>query len=215
MELGGASLDSNGLVQWKRASYRVEAGNSGFLSIFDFDHRVPAELEQESQASSCVEEWNSACLSSCSRGDRLLVELYLESAVFFGGSTGVSVTLCIVTSFTGLHSKRCPGIGFLSRADREIGVFGNVAPPMTLRLEFFHETGLILRCDGKAGIPFQTKQGNRPSCRDQERRRGSDEVVPGTSVFFSSETGMLGNFLGHIKGAKYLFELQDGTWDFS
>ena len=160
MESGGASLDSNGLVQWKRASYRVEAGNSGFLSIFDFDHRVPAELEQESQASSCVEEWNSACLSSCSRGDRLLVELYLESAVFSGGSTGVSVTLRIVTSFTGLHSKRCPGIGFLSRADREIGVFGNVAPPMTLRLEFLHETGLILRCDGKVGIPFQTKQGN-------------------------------------------------------
>ena len=160
MELGGASLDSNGLVQWKRASYRVEGGTSGFLSIFYFNPRVPAELEQESQASSCVEEWNSACLSSCSRGDRLLVELYLESAVFFGGSTGVSVTLCIVTSFTGLHSKRCPGIGFLSRADREIGVFGNVAPPMTLRLEFLHETGLILRCDGKVGIPFQTKQGN-------------------------------------------------------
>ena len=160
MELGGASLDSNGLVQWKRASYRVEGGTSGFLSIFYFNPRVLAELEQESQASSCVEEWNSACLSSCSRGDRLLVELYLESAVFFGGSTGVSVTLCIVTSFTGLHSKRCPGIGFLSRADQEIGVFGNVAPPMTLRLEFLHETGLILRCDGKVGIPFQTKQGN-------------------------------------------------------
>ena len=84
MELGGASLDSNGLVQWKRASYRVEAGNSGFLSIFDFDHRVPAELEQESQASSCVEEWNSACLSSRSRGDRPLVELYLEPAAFSG-----------------------------------------------------------------------------------------------------------------------------------
>ena len=28
--------------------------------------------------------------------------------------------------------------------------------------------------DGKVGIPFQTKQGNRPSCRDQEGRRGSD-----------------------------------------
>ena len=160
MESGGASLDSNGLVQWKRASYRVEGGTSGFLSIFYFNPRVLAELEQESQASSCVEEWNSACLSSCSRGDRLLVELYLESAVFSGGSTGVSVTLRIVTSFTGLHSKRCPGIGFLSRADQEIGVFGNVAPPMTLRLEFLHETGLILRCDGKVGIPFQTKQGN-------------------------------------------------------
>ena len=30
------------------------------------------------------------------------------------------------------------------------------------------ETGLILRCAGKVRNPFQTKQGNRPSCRDQE-----------------------------------------------
>ena len=50
-------------------------------------------------------------------------------------------------------------------------------------------TGLILRCAGKAGNPFQTTQGNRLSCRDQEGRRVSDEVVPGTSVFSSSETG--------------------------
>ena len=46
--------------------------------------RVSAELEQESQASSCVEEWNSACLSSCSQVDRTLVELYLEPAGFSG-----------------------------------------------------------------------------------------------------------------------------------
>ena len=32
------------------------------------------------------------------------------------------------------------------------------------------------------------------SCRDQEGRRGSDEVVLGTSGFPSSETGMSGNF---------------------
>ena len=59
MEWGGPSLESLGLVQWKWAS-QVEAVNSGFLSISDFDHRVPAELGQESQALSCVEEWNSA-----------------------------------------------------------------------------------------------------------------------------------------------------------
>ena len=47
------------------------------------------------------------------------------------------------------------------------------------RLEFPRETGLILRCAGKARNPFQTTQGNRLSCRDQEGRRGSDEVVPG------------------------------------
>ena len=32
-------------------------------------------------------------------------------------------------------------------------------------------------------VPLQTKHGNRPSCRDQERRKASDEVVPGTSVY--------------------------------
>ena len=94
-------------------------------------------------------------------------------------------------------------------------LFRSCGPTHVARLEFPRETGLILRCAEKVGNPFQTKQGNQPSCRDQQGRRGSDEVVPGTSVFFSSETGMLGNFLGHIKGAKYLFELQDGTWDFS
>ena len=33
------------------------------------------------------------------------------------------------------------------------------------------------RCYRKVGNPFQTKQGSRPSCRDQEGRRGSEEVV--------------------------------------
>ena len=106
-------------------------------------------------------------------------------------------------------------MGFSSSADREIGVFQHVAPPTRLPLEFPRETGLTLRCAGKVGNPFQTKQGNRPSFRDQEERRGSDEVVPGTSVFLLSETGKSGNFSGCIKGAKYRFVLQDGTWDFS
>ena len=70
-------------------------------------------------------------------------------------------------------------------------------------------------CDRKVGIPIQTKQGNRPSCLFQEGRRGSDEVVPGTSVFLSSDTGMSGNFVGCIKGIKYRFEFQEGTWDLS
>ena len=111
--------------------------------------------------------------------------------------------------------ERCPDIGLLSRADREIGVFRNVAPPRRLCLECLRETGLIVRCDGKVRNPFQTKQRNRPSCPDQEGRRGSDEVVLGTSVFLSSETSVSGNFLCRIKGAKSHFDLQDETWDFS
>ena len=72
-----------------------------------------------------------------------------------------------------------------------------------------------LRCAEKVGNPLQTKQGNRPSFRDHEGRRGSDEVVPGNSVFPSSATRMSGNFWGSIKGAKYHFALQDRTWDYS
>ena len=129
--------------------------------------------------------------------------------------TGGSVLLPVVPSSSGLPSKSCPGIGISSSADREIGVFQHVAPPTRLRLEFPRETGLILRRAGKSGNPFQTKQGNRPSFRDQEERKGSDEVVPGTSVLPLRETGKSGNFSRCIKGAKYRFALQDGTWDFS
>ena len=89
-----------------------------------------------------------------------------------------------------------------------IGVLRHVAPPTRLRLEFPPQAGLILRCAGKVGNPFQTKQGNRPSCRDQEGRRDSDEVVLGTSMFPLIETGVSGNFCGRIKGATYRFALQ-------
>ena len=61
-------------------------------------------------------------------------------------------------------------------------------------LEFPRETALILRCAGKVGNPFQTKQWNRLSCRDEEGRRSSDEVMPGTLGFPSSEAGVSGNF---------------------
>ena len=161
------------------------------------------------------EEGNPACLSSHSGGLRPLVELCVEPAGFSGRCSGLSVPLRVVPSPTGLPSKRCPGIGFLSRADWEIGVVRHVAPPTRLRLDLPRETGLILRCARKVRNPLQTEQWSRPSFRDQERRRGSDEVVPETSVFPSSETGMSWNFWGRIKGAKYHFALQDGTWDFS
>ena len=84
----------------------------------------------------------------------------------------------VLTAFTGGSSERCPGIGFLSRGDREIGVLRNVEPPTRPRLECLRETGLILRCDRKVGNPFQTKQGSRPSRPDQEGRKGSEEGVP-------------------------------------
>ena len=54
MELVGPLGTPLGLAQWKRASSRGETGNLGFLSFSDSNHRVPAELGQETQASSCL-----------------------------------------------------------------------------------------------------------------------------------------------------------------
>ena len=82
------------------------------------------------------------------------------------------------------------------------------------RLEFSRETGLLLRCAGKAGNPFQTTQGNRLSCRDQEWRRGSDEAVPGPSVFPSGNPACRGSFGGRSKAVRDHFALQGGTGDF-
>ena len=75
------------------------------------------------------------------------------------------------------------------------GVFPYVAPPTRLHLQFPRETGLILRCAGKTGNAFQTKQENRHSCCNQEGRRGSNDVVWGTWVFPSSEACTLGMLL--------------------
>ena len=41
-------------------------------------------------------------------------------------------------------SERCPGIGFLSRGDREIGVLRNVEPPTRPRLECLREHPVFL-----------------------------------------------------------------------
>ena len=54
MEVAGPLGTPLGLAQRKRASPRGEAGTSGFPCVSDSERRVPAELGQESQASSCL-----------------------------------------------------------------------------------------------------------------------------------------------------------------
>ena len=115
-----------------------------------------------------------ACLSSCEWGVRPLVELDLEPAAFSGGCTrGVSAPLCC-DLILGVPFKSVQGHQALSQVDGEIGAFGVVVRPTRVSVEFQCETGLLLRCDRNVGIPFQTKQGNRPSSRDEEGQRGSD-----------------------------------------
>ena len=88
----------------------------------------------------------------------LLLSWFCNLWLFMEDATGVSVPLGVATQYLGFHSNQA-----LSRVDGEIGAFGIVAQPTRFPVECQCETGLLLRCDGKVGIPFQTKQGNRPS----------------------------------------------------
>src|SRR5574339_378313 len=114
----------------------------------------------------------------------------------------------VLTSFTGWSSKRCPGIGFLSRGDREIGVLRNVEPPTRPRLECRRETG-------RSGTPSRQSRGVDPPVQIRRVEGAQRKWCGKTSVFLLRETGMSGHFVGRIKGAKYRFDLQYLTWDFS
>ena len=82
VDLRVASPNPLGLVQWKRASSRVEVGTSGFLSCSDMGLGVCMPFQTGSQVSTCVEAWNSAFLSSCQRGFRPLGELNFGLGLF-------------------------------------------------------------------------------------------------------------------------------------
>src|SRR5574341_457054 len=146
-----------GLVHWKRASSPVEAGTGGYLCfqtpiagpLQTGDRRVRPRLGlrhgtplasrdvpgERGRLSSCI--WNLGCFPNDARKNCSLV----------------------LTSFTGWSSERCPGIGFLSRGDRETGVLRNVEPPTRPRLECLRETGLILRGDRDFGELCGSHQG--------------------------------------------------------
>ena len=76
---------------------------------------------------------------------------------------GVSVPLRVVLLST-LSSKRCLGIGFLSRADREIAVFRHVEPPSRLHLEFLRETASSeVRGEGREPLADKAGESTLPS----------------------------------------------------
>ena len=80
---GGTSRDSTGFGALEEGLISSGGRNLRLPLISDSDRRVPADWGQESQASSWVEAWNSACLSRCPRGERPHVELYLEPGGLF------------------------------------------------------------------------------------------------------------------------------------
>ena len=102
---------------------RESQGSSPFLtsiagSLQSWNKRVSPHhvLRNGTPLSSRVVHGVTGHLSSCIWNLR----------VFLDDATGMSVPLRVMTSSTRFHSKRCLGIGFLSRVDGEIGVLRNV-----------------------------------------------------------------------------------------
>ena len=119
---------------------------------------------------------------------------------FFPDDARASHCPFVLTSFTGLSAERCPGIGFLSSGDLEIGVLCNVEAPTRPRLECRRETGLIPT--GRSGTPSRQSRGVDPPVEIRRVEGAQRMWCRKTSVFLSRDTGMPGNFVGRIKGSK-------------
>ena len=170
VELAGPLRTPLGLAQWKRASSPGKARTSGFLSVSDADRRVPAELGQESRAPSCLRKGNPLASRVAQGVSCPLSSCVWHLLVFPDNARGVSAPSCCAFTHRAAFEE-VSGHQVLKQSgpgDRGRSACGTTHGA---RLGFPRETGLVLRCTGKAGNPFQTTQGNRPSCRDQEGRK--------------------------------------------
>ena len=61
----------------------------------------------------------------------------------------------------------------------------------------------------------QSSAGRPEAPQPPTKRYGDLPVDAGNFGVPLGENGVSGNFWGSIKGAKYHFALQDGTWDYS
>ena len=118
MQLGGASRDSTGFGAMEEGL--ISSGGRKLMfplltSPGPDLTRIAVSLQSSnrSQASSCVEEWNSACLSSCSRGDRSLLELLWYLRVSPDNTRGCQCPFVLC-----LHQK-----GYLKRGVRALGSY--------------------------------------------------------------------------------------------
>ena len=73
---------------------------------------------------------------------------------------------------------------------------------------------LLLRCDGNAGISFQTTQGKDPSSRARRRKRGSSGRERNSCDSSRVETDMSGNLLSCSKGVKDSLEVPEVRCDY-
>ena len=136
----------------------LRRGITGFLSVSDSDRRVPAELGQESQASSCLRK-GTPLASRVVQGDTgTSSSCVWNPRVFPDDARGCQCRLGLC-----LHPQGCLLRGVRHRVLLKSGP-GNRGRSTCGTTHVAHfkcprETGLLLRCARKAGNPFQTCRG--------------------------------------------------------
>ena len=133
---GGASRGSAGSGATEEGLTSRGGRNLRLPLLFGLRPQSPCRVGTGESGLVLSEEGNPACLSSCSGGLRPFVEMCMEHAGLCRRCTGVAVPLRVVPSPRGLPSKRGPGLGSFSRADRGIGGVRHVAPPTWLVSNF-------------------------------------------------------------------------------
>src|SRR5574337_475242 len=123
-----------------------------YIVFFFSSRRLHTRLSGDWSSDVCSSDLGTPPASRDVTGERGRLSSCIWNLGFFPNDARKDCPF-VLTAFTGWSSERCPGIGFLSRGDREIGVLRNVEPPTRPRLECLRETGLILRCDRKVGNP--------------------------------------------------------------
>ena len=109
--------------------------------------------------------------------------------------------------------NQCKGIRpYLERMGKSVSFELWQDPQVPLQFQF--ETGFLLRGDGDPSIPFQMKQGNRPSSRVEEGKTALFLSLAGKSAFLSSGDMYPRNLLGFHKGCQVPFQVPRGNVGF-
>ena len=158
VELAGPLRTPLGLAQWKRASSPGKAGTSGFLSVSDSDRRVPAELGQESQESSCLRKGTPLASRGAQGVSGPLLSCVWNLRVFPEMHDGDSApSCCAFTHWVAFEEVSGPRVLFKSgQGNRGLSACGTTHGAS---LKFPSEAGFIMRCAGKAGVPSRQRRG--------------------------------------------------------
>ena len=170
-------------------------------------------MGQESQASSCLRK-GSPLASRVAQGvSGPSLSCVWNPRFFADDARGCQCPFVLC-----LHPQGClrRGVRASGPSQERTGNRGRWAcgPTHVARLEFLRETGLMLRCAGKAGNPFQTTRGIDSPVAIRRGEGAQRKRCRDTRCCPRGNPACRGTFGGRRKALRDRFALQGGTEDF-